>query len=228
MADAPLVRIDIVSDVVCPWCVIGYLKLDAAMARFAGRARFDVSWHPFELNPSMPAEGQDVDEHVAQKYGSTPDRAKAGRDRMRAAAAELGFTFARSEGDRRLRMVNTYDAHRLLGWAATLGDAAGANAQTELQMALFRAHFTELRDVSDIDVLIDVAGAVGLDAAAARNVLSSDAYADQVRRSEAQWQDRFISGVPAIIFNDKFMVPGAQEPDVFASIIENKILAKAA
>lgn len=219
MSAMPVITVDIVSDVVCPWCIIGYKKLEKAMQQFAGKARFELAWHAFELNPAMPPEGQDINEHMAQKYGATAEQSRSNRERLRQAGNDLDFEFAYHE---HMRMVNTFDAHRLLHWAGEAGK------QTELKLALFKAHFTDGRNVSDHETLLDIAVSVGLDEKRARDLLRSDLYAAEVRAVEAEWQDRFITGVPAFIFNKKFMVPGAQEPDVFANIIENKLLKKAA
>ncbi|VWX56197.1 DsbA family oxidoreductase [Sphingorhabdus sp. 109] len=219
MTETPVITVDIVSDVVCPWCIIGYKKLEKAMEQFEGQARFELSWHAFELNPSMPPEGQDIGEHMAQKYGATPEQSKANRDRLRSAGSALDFEFNHGE---KMRMVNTFDAHRLLHWAGETGK------QTALKLALFKAHFTDGRNVSDHETLVEIATSVGLDEKRARDLLATDMFAAEVRAVEAEWQDRFITGVPAFIFNKKFMVPGAQEVDVFANIIENKLLKKAA
>tara|TARA_R110001606_G_scaffold56209_2_gene136366 strand:+ start:222 stop:881 length:660 start_codon:yes stop_codon:yes gene_type:complete len=219
MSEMPVITVDIVSDVVCPWCIIGYKKLEKAMRQFEGRASFELAWHAFELNPSMPPEGQDIAEHMAQKYGATPEQSKSNRERLRDAGSELDFEFSYHEN---MRMVNTFDAHRLLHWAGETGK------QTALKLALFKAHFTDGKDVSNHETLISVASSVGLNEKRARDLLSTDLYADEVRATEAEWQDRFITGVPAFIFNKKFMVPGAQDADVFANIIENKLLKKAA
>tara|TARA_R110000772_G_scaffold78757_3_gene168865 strand:- start:303 stop:962 length:660 start_codon:yes stop_codon:yes gene_type:complete len=219
MSETPVITVEIVSDVVCPWCIIGYKKLEQAMRRFEGKAQFALTWHAFELNPGMPPEGQDITEHMAQKYGATPEQSKANRERLRSAGSDLDFEFSYHEN---MRMVNTFDAHRLLHWTAETGK------QTALKLALFTAHFTDGRNVSDHETLAAVAAEVGLDEARAKEILASDEYAADVRAVEAEWQDRSISGVPAFIFNKKFMVPGAQDSDVFARIIENKILAVAA
>lgn len=219
MSETPVITVDIVSDVVCPWCIIGYKKLEQAMQRFEGKAEFALAWHAFELNPGMPPEGQDINEHMAQKYGATPEQSKANRERLRNAGSDLDFEFSYHEN---MRMVNTFDAHRVLHWAGETGK------QTALKLALFKAHFTDGKDVSDHKVLTEVAGSVGLDEKRVHELLGSDMFAAEVRAVEAEWQDRFISGVPAFIFNKKFMVPGAQDSDVFAQIIENKVLAAAA
>lgn len=221
MSETPVITVDIVSDVVCPWCIIGYKKLEQAMQRFEGQAQFALTWHAFELNPGMPPEGQDINEHMAQKYGVTPAQSKDNRDRLRSAGANLDFTFNYHEN---MRMVNTFDAHRLLHWAGEMAD--DPDKQTALKLALFKAHFTDGKNVSDHNTLVTIAGEVGLDPARAQAILASDEYASQVRAVEAGWEDRFISGVPAFIFDKKFMVPGAQDSDVFARIIENKVLPK--
>lgn len=221
MSETPVITVDIVSDVVCPWCIIGYKKLEQAMQRFEGQAQFALTWHAFELNPGMPPEGQDINEHMAQKYGVTPAQSKDNRDRLRSAGANLDFTFNYHEN---MRMVNTFDAHRLLHWAGEMTD--DPDKQTALKLALFKAHFTDGKNVSDHNTLVTIAGEVGLDPARAQAILASDEYASQVRAVEAGWEDRFISGVPAFIFDKKFMVPGAQDSDVFARIIENKVLPK--
>ena len=219
MAEVPVITVDIVSDVVCPWCIIGFKKLEQAMEQFEGRAKFELSWHAFELNPSMPPEGQDINEHMAQKYGATPEQSKVNRNRLKDAGSGLDFEFSYHDD---MKMVNTFDAHRLLHWAGETGK------QTALKMALFGAHFTDGKDVSDHATLLDIAGAVELNGDRAAHILSSDMFAAEVRAVEEGWQDRFITGVPAFIFNKKFMVPGAQEPDTFANIIETKLLKEAA
>ncbi|MEP2988302.1 MAG: DsbA family oxidoreductase [Parasphingorhabdus sp.] len=219
MSDTPVITVDIVSDVVCPWCIIGYKKLEKAMHEFEDRAQFELAWHAFELNPNMPPEGQDVNEHLAQKYGTTPEQSKANRQRLKDAGAGLDFDFNYHDN---MRMVNTFDAHRLLHWAGETGK------QTALKLALFKAHFTDGKDVSDYEILVEVAGSVGLNENRARSLLADNLYAEDVRAVEEQWQDRFITGVPAIIFNKKFMVPGAQEPETFVNIIEQKLLKEAA
>lgn len=219
MSETPVISVDIVSDVVCPWCIIGYKKLEKAMQHFEGRAEFKLAWHAFELNPDMPPEGQDIAEHMTQKYGATAEQSKANRERLREAGSGLDFDFSYKDST---KMVNTFDAHRLLHWAGETGK------QTALKLALFKAHFTDGRDVSDHETLVEMAKAVGLDEKRARDLLSTGLFAAEVRAEEQQWQDRFITGVPAFIFNGKFMVPGAQEPETFVNIIEQKLLKQAA
>jgi predicted DsbA family dithiol-disulfide isomerase len=161
---APPVRVDIVSDVVCPWCIIGYRQL--LQAQELSGIEAEIRWHPFELNPDMPDEGQDMREHIAQKYGSTPEQSQSSRDRITALGADLGFDFRFTP---EMRMWNTFRAHQLLDWAEEDGH------QTALKEALFAAHFTEGRDVSDPGVLVEVAAEAGLDPARARDAAATPA-----------------------------------------------------
>src|SRR5579863_7037059 len=166
------VKIDFVSDVSCPWCAIGLASLEQALDRLDGEVRAEIHFQPFELNPQMPAEGQDVAEHIRQKYGSTPAQFAANRENIRARGEALGFVFS---ADKRNRIYNTFDAHRLLHWAELEGK------QQALKHALLRAYFTDGENVSAPEVLIRLAGEVGLSTARAREILSSDTYAAEVR-----------------------------------------------
>ncbi len=220
----PRLSVDIVSDIMCPWCIIGWLKFQKVMTHFAGRVDFRVQWHPFELNPDMPREGEDAAAHVMRKYGITAQQSAANSAKMAAVAAGLGFTFKRGPG---FRMRNSFDAHRLLTWAAAIEDpeqAAATGVQTALKLALFAAHFTDNRDVSDHAVLADVAASVGLDRTRAAAILASGEFGEMVRSEEAYWTDQNITGVPAFILGGRMMIPGAQEPDVFIRVIEKKVL----
>jgi predicted DsbA family dithiol-disulfide isomerase len=224
----PRLSVDIISDVMCPWCIIGWLKFQPVIDHFAGRLDFRVQWHPFELNPDMPPEGEDAAAHIMRKYGISAEQSRANSGRMAGVAADLGFTFNRGPD---FRMRNSFDAHRLLCWAGADEDPDQAGAtgiQTALKLALFQAHFTDNRDVSDHDVLADIAASVGLDRARAVAILASDAFADMVRTEEAYWVDRNITGVPAFILDGRMLVPGAQDAEVFIRVIENKVLANAA
>lgn len=212
----------------CPWCIIGWLKFQTVMTHFAGRVDFRVQWHPFELNPAMPREGEDAAAHVMRKYGITAQQSSANSAKMAAVAADLGFTFNRGPG---FRMRNSFDAHRLLTWAAALEDpdqAAATGVQTALKLALFAAHFTDNRDVSDHAVLADVAASVGLDRTRAAAILASGEFGEMVRSEEAYWADQNITGVPAFILGGRMMIPGAQDPDVFIRVIGNKVLVASA
>lgn len=228
MNDVPRLSVDIVSDVMCPWCIIGWLKFRKVMAHFEGRLAFRVQWHPFELNPDMPPEGEDATAHVMRKYGISAEQSRANSGKMAGIAGELGFTFNRGPG---FRMRNSFDAHRLLTWAGALEEAeqdGATGVQTVLKLALFEAHFTDNRDVSDAQVLADVAASVGLDRDRAAAILAGDDYGEMVRVEEAYWADRNITGVPAFILDGRMLIPGAQDPDVFIRVIENKVLAAAA
>ena len=225
---APALTIDVVSDVMCPWCIVGWLKFQAVLAHFEGRLDFRVQWHPFGLNPDMPPEGEDAAEHVMRKYGITAEQSRANSGKMAGVAADLGFVFNRGPD---FRMRNSFDAHRLLTWAGALEEpeqAAAIGVQTALKLALFAAHFTDNRDVSDHVVLADVAASVGLDRARAEAILASGEFGEMVRTEETYWADRNITGVPAFILDGRMLIPGAQDPEVFIRIIENKVLAAAA
>jgi predicted DsbA family dithiol-disulfide isomerase len=207
--DPQALQIDIVSDVVCPWCIVGYKQVEQALA-LTDIAAY-LRWHPFELNPLMPPEGEKLREHLVGKYGITPAQSAAARDRLSALGAELGFTFRYGED---MRIVNTFRAHQLLDWAAEHG------LQHPLKLALFTAYFSEGQDVSDTDVLVLAAASVGLDSAAARAVLSSGSQAEVVREKQAFWTGNGISGVPAMVFGGKYMLTGAQGTETYVQVIQ--------
>ncbi|WP_338426415.1 DsbA family oxidoreductase [Sphingopyxis kveilinensis] len=220
----PRLSVDIVSDVMCPWCIIGWLKFQRVVDHFRGRLDFRVQWHPFELNPDMPPEGEDAAAHVMRKYGVSAEQSRANTGRLAAIAGELGFVFNRGPD---FRMRNSFDAHRLLTWAGASeapDQQAAAGVQTALKMALFAAHFTDNRDVSDHAVLIDVAASVGLDRERAAAILASGEFGEMVRTEQGWWADRNITGVPAFILDGQMLVPGAQDPEVFIRVIEKKVL----
>jgi predicted DsbA family dithiol-disulfide isomerase len=202
----PELKIDFVSDVSCPWCVIGLRSLEQALDRAGDAVAADIHLQPFELNPQMPPEGQDIAEHIAQKYGATSEQLARNQEGIRARGAELGFTFAM---DKRSRIYNTFDAHRLLHWAEIEG------RQLALKKALFAAYFTEGRNPSDREVLIDVATQAGLDPIDAREVLESGRYAEEVREREQFYQRQGIHAVPSVIVNDRYLIQGGQPPEVF-------------
>jgi predicted DsbA family dithiol-disulfide isomerase len=213
----PAMKIDFVSDVSCPWCLIGLKSLEKALQRLEGELQAELHFQPFELNPAMPAQGQDLGEHIAQKYGSTPEQMAQIRENIRARGAELGFEFRM---DKRNRIYNTFDAHRLLHWAELEG------RQLELKHALFKAYFTDGESPGDREVLVRTAVAAGLDAAEARRVLETDAYATDVREREEFYLDQGIHAVPAIIINDRHLIEGGQPPEVFEAALRQ--IAKAA
>lgn len=207
------------SDIVCPWCIIGYKQVEKALASLNRNIAPEFWWHPFELNPQMGREGQDIGEHIAQKYGSTPEQSSANRQRLADIGAGLGFEFSTTTGR---RIYNTFAAHKLLSVA---GHQYGWRTQTELKLALFKAYFQDDRDVSDEGVLLHVAAEVGLDKTVCNAWLADKALTDKVRTEQTHWRDQNITGVPAIVFDERFMVPGAQTAEVFADVI-NKVLAK--
>ena len=199
-------KIDFVSDVSCPWCIIGLGGLEEALARIGDLVNAEITFQPFELNPDMPPEGQNIAEHIFQKYGSTPEQSAANREQIRARAAEVGFTITTTPDS---RIYNTFDAHRLLHWAGLEG------RQRQLKHALFEAYFTRGENPSDHDVLVAAAGTAGLDPTAARDVLTSGRFADQVHLSERQWREAGINSVPAVIINEKYLISGGQPADAF-------------
>jgi predicted DsbA family dithiol-disulfide isomerase len=200
------IKIDFVSDVVCPWCAIGLKSLEQALERLGDSVPVELHFQPFELNPQMAPEGEDVVEHISRKYGSTPEQIAKNGEAIRQRGEALGFTFDMAK---RTRMVNTFDAHRLLHWAALEG------RQAELKHALLTAFFTEGRDVSSHDVLVDVAGKVGLNPVTAREVLAQDRYAQDVRAQEQFYQSQGIQAVPSVIINDRYLIQGGQPPEAF-------------
>ncbi|MDP3708577.1 MAG: DsbA family oxidoreductase [Polaromonas sp.] len=206
-------KIDFVSDISCPWCVIGLKALDQALARVAGDIAAELHFQPFELNPQMSAEGQEITEHITQKYGITPEQADANRENIRVRGAQLGFKFSAADepGGGRHRIYNTFDAHRLLHWA----EIAGADQQRALKEALFAAYFTDGQSPASHEVLARVAGEVGLDAARAREILASNAYADEVRERAQFYLSQGIHSVPAVIINDRHLISGGQPVEVF-------------
>lgn len=203
------IRVDIVSDVVCPWCVIGYRQL--ASAAEAREISLELYWHPFELNPGMAEEGENLREHLAAKYGTTAEDSRKARDRLTALGAALGFTFNYADG---MRMWNTFRAHQLIDWAGDNGKGH------DVKMALFAAFFTERRNVSDMDVLAEVAASVGLDRDAARTVLERGDRAAVVREKERFWTSRGITGVPAMVFQRQHLVVGAQGEAAYGQILD--------
>jgi predicted DsbA family dithiol-disulfide isomerase len=199
-------KIDFVSDVSCPWCIIGLRGLEEALSRTSDLIDADITFQPFELNPHMGKDGQNIGEHVAEKYGATPEQSAANRAMIRQRAADLGFTMQMSDAS---RIYNTFDAHRLLHWAELEGK------QAALKRALFEAYFTNQQDPSDHAVLIAVAATVGLDPARATEILASDEYAREVRAAEQLWQSRGINAVPAIVINERYLISGGQPPEAF-------------
>jgi predicted DsbA family dithiol-disulfide isomerase len=201
-------QIDFVSDVACPWCAVGLASLERALKNLEGEVAVDLRFQPFELNPQMGPEGEDVTEHLGKKYGSTPEQQAKSREGIAARGADVGFTF-RKEG--RGRIWNTFDAHRLLYWAGE----QGAQQQRDLKMALLKAYHGEGRNPSDPAVLGDAAASAGLDRAQAQEVLSSGRYTQEVRAREQEWQQMGIHAVPSVVINGRHLIQGGQPPEVF-------------
>ncbi|GAB2623216.1 DsbA family oxidoreductase [Novilysobacter erysipheiresistens] len=199
-------RIDFVSDVSCPWCAVGLKSLQQAIDKVGDEVAVELHFQPFELNPQMPPEGEDSNEHLARKYGASAEQLAQNREVLRQRGAALGFDF-----NQRSRVYNTFDAHRLLHWAGEQGQAS----QLALKQALLRAYFTDDRDVSSHAVLAAVAGEAGLDVDEARQVLDSDRHASDVRAREQLYQGRGITAVPSVILNDRHLIQGGQPVELF-------------
>ncbi|WP_044563750.1 DsbA family oxidoreductase [Azospirillum sp. B4] len=205
--------IDFVSDVSCPWCAIGLKGLQAALARLEGVVEVDIHFQPFELNPQMGPEGEDLEEHISRKYGAAPEQMAQTREVIRARAAAVGFTMA---VDKRRRIHNTFNAHRLLHWAGEVDQAR----QLALKLALFEAYFTRGEDPSDTDVLLAAVAQAGLDAEEARTILAGDRYAAETRGAEQLWQSRGIQSVPAAIVNGRYLISGGQPPEAYENALK--------
>lgn len=217
-AVAPVsLRIDFVSDVVCPWCAIGLASLEQALQRLQGDVEAEIHFQPFELNPQMPAEGEETGAHLQRKYGLDEARLAENRERIRRRGEELGIGFSTRE-----RIYNTFDAHRLLHWAE------GEGRQRELKHALLRAYFSEGRNVSDHATLVDIASGAGLDATRAAAILDSNEFAGDVRIAEQFFLQAGISGVPATIIERKHLVSGGQPVEVFERALREIAAAKRA
>ena len=213
-------RIDFVSDVVCPWCAVGLASLEQALRQLQGEVEAEIHVQPFELDPNMPAGGMDVADNLKRKYGMSDAQLAENQERIRARGAELGFTF---DFNARSRTWNTFDAHRLLHWA----EVEAPQRQLPLKRALLVANFSEGRDIGDHAVLAEVAAGVGLDAARAREVLASGAFADEVRAAEQFFRGLGIGSVPAVIIEKKHLVSGGQPPEVFERALREIAAAKA-
>lgn len=217
-------RVDIVSDVMCPWCLIGWLKFQRVIEHYRDVIDFDIRWQAFELNPDMSAEGVNTAQYFAQRYGMTPEQSRGNRQRLNEAAAEHGFAMNWGS-DFRLR--NTFNAHRLLAWAQAVDDQDApvrGQRQIALKEALFRAHFSEQKDVNNADVLVEAAEAAGLSGDKARRILVSEDYAEMVRTEQHHWRENGITGVPAFILDQRMLISGAQDAEAFIRVIDRKIL----
>ncbi len=201
-------KIDFVSDVSCPWCAIGLNALEQALVRIGPQLQATLHFQPFELNPQMGASGQDITEHLGQKYGINAAQIAANTEAIRQRGADVGFDFGVGK---RSRIYNTFNAHRLLHWAGL----QGADAQGRLKHALFKAYFTDGQDPSDSAVLLAATTAAGLDATAAAALLASAQFAAEVRAAEGFYQQQGIQSVPAVVINDRHLISGGQPVAVF-------------
>lgn len=209
-------KINFVSDVACPWCAVGLNSLERALDRLGDTVSVELAFHPFELNPQMPAEGEDVVEHLARKYGLSPQQLEQGRATLRDRGAAVGFEFGPRE-----RIWNTFDAHRLLHWAGLEG------RQRELKHALLRAYHGRGENPGAPEVLVRAAAEAGLDAERAREVVASGRYADEVRAEERHWQELGIQAVPSVIVNGRHLIQGGQPPEVFEQALRRLAAAEA-
>ena len=202
-------QIDIVSDVVCPWCAIGYSQLAEALKQT--NTPHEIHWHPFELNPNTPLEGRNYREHIMEKYGTTAEDVKESRARMAAAGADAGFNFQFTDD---FRTYNTFNAHQLLHWADQQG------RMHDLKQALLTTHFVDNKNVSDINVLADVAADIGLDRTEAIAVIENQRYAKNIRDAVAHSKQQGIQSVPSVIFNGRHLVSGAQGVENYKNILQ--------
>jgi len=213
-----ILTIDIWSDVMCPWCLVGWGGLRQALDTLEGEIDAEIRWHAFELNPDMPPQGEERTAHIARKYGRTPDEARGVQDHMRQAARNAGVSLD-YEGDEPAppaMMWNTLAAHKLLTWAL---ETSGAEAQTRLKLALFAAHFNQRRAIGEHEVLLDIAEGAGLARVEAQAALESAGYTHKVRAEERAAFEMNITGVPAMIVAEKFMIPGAQPAEAYANAL---------
>lgn len=210
------IKLDIVSDVMCPWCIVGYKRLEAAINELGIQDKIDIEWQPFELNPDMPAEGENLRDHLMRKYGSSAEDSAKVRDNITAMGAEYGFEFNYTDD---MRVVNTRDAHILLGYAFEQG-AFEQGLQHALKQRLFTAFFTEGKDVSKREVLLAEAQAVGLDLAGVTQVLDDAKRRSQVEENELTWQQRGISGVPTVVFNRTSAITGAHPQSTYKQVLQ--------
>jgi len=208
-------KIEFVSDVACPWCAVGLHSLEIALARLGDAVTVDLQFQPFELNPTMPPEGAEAEAYLMRKYGIGAQQIERNREVIRQRGADVGFRF----GDRPW-VWNTFDAHRLLCWSAREGH------QRELKHALLSAYHTDARNPSDVTVLLQLVGQVGLDQARARSILESDEFAQEVRARESHYQQLGIHSVPSMIIDDRHLIQGGQPPDVLEQALR-KLLPQA-
>lgn len=200
-------KIDFVSDVACPWCAVGLSSLEIALERLGAEVPVELHFEPFELNPQMPPEGEDTVQHLSRKYGLPPEQLAKNRENLRQRGAAVGFTFGE-----RPRIWNTFDAHRLLYWAA---GQAPEGRQHDLKRALLAAYHTRAENPASHEVLLRLVDEVGLSVPRARAILACDEFAAEVRQRERYWQELGIHSVPAVVIDDRHLISGGQPPEVF-------------
>ena len=200
----PRLDITLVSDVACPWCAVGLASIDRALERIGGEVDADIRVEPFELNPDMAPEGEEVVAYISRKYGRTPEQIAGAQARIRQMGANAGFAFGP-----RNHVWNTFDAHRMLHWASLEGKGPA------LKRALLRAYHGEGRNPAAKDVLVEAAASVGLDRARAEAIANGNEFASEVRERERHWQQQGVSGVPFVVINNKYAIEGAQPPEAF-------------
>lgn len=203
-------KIEIVSDVMCPWCVIGYKNLEIALSELPA-IDAQIDWHAFELNPDMPVDGQNFTDHITEKYGISEQQSKANRARIIEMGDKSGFTFNFADDG---IMINSFDCHRLLTWARQKGK------QTALKMALFKAHFTDNKRLNDVETLLAVVASVGLDSNEAKAILESERYTSEVRAEQQKMRQYGINSVPTFIINEKYAINGGQPAEVFKQALQ--------
>jgi predicted DsbA family dithiol-disulfide isomerase len=208
------IKIDFVSDIACPWCAVGLGNLNKAMAALKDRVQFEVHFRAFELNPNMPKGGQEVIEHLTEKYGMSAEQVKENQAQIRAKAMEAGFAF-HPEG--RKWVYNTFDAHRLLFWAAK---EIGLEQQARLKTELLKTYFVLAVNLDEQRNLLDAVIRAELDSVRANQVLANNEFAQDVREEEQRYQNLGIHSVPSIILNEQYLIQGAQPPESFVSAIE--------
>lgn len=206
VAKAPM-RIDFVSDIACPWCAVGLNSLERALARIGDDIPIELHFQPFELNPSMPAEGADAVEYLSAKYGIDAAQIAGNQAVIRERGADVGFVFGH-----RSHVWNTFDAHRLMHWAGLDGATAGPR---RLKHALLQAYHGQGLNPSSREVLTDAAARCGLDPDRAGVVLDNGAYAAEVRQAQSRWQRAGIRSVPSVVIDEQHLIQGGQPPEVF-------------
>lgn len=204
-------KIEIVSDVMCPWCVVGYKNLEQALLQLSQTISADISWHAFELNPDMPKEGQNLAEHLMQKYGQSKAQSEENREQLTQLGKQAGFNFNFDENS---IMINSFDCHRLLSWSKK------HNKQTELKLALFKAHFSDKVYLNDQSALLAVVASVGLPLDDAKEILETNAFVDEVKSEQDQMRQFGISSVPTFIINEKYAINGGQAVETFKQALQ--------